>query len=169
MGVDYQQSSAASRASQPTRTVAPTTTARLGLYVSGSPSNAPTVVVVAPGTSGAPGPGPVRSTPVSVVSTGKSAATTYTEEAYNKNGVPTFADHTNASDPGPTISFQESVQVTCRVYDTSIDSSLPGGYWYKIASPPWSNSYFAVANTFLNGDPPGGPYTHNYDPNVPDC
>ncbi|MEW2255313.1 hypothetical protein [Streptomyces sp. NPDC047869] len=46
---------------------------------------------------------------------------------------------------------------------------MPGGYWYRIASPPWSDTYYAVANTFLNGDPPEGPYSHDVDEKVPDC
>ncbi len=61
------------------------------------------------------------------------------------------------------------MQVTCKVYDPSIVSATPDGYWYRIASSPWSNAYYAVANTFMNGDPPNGPYTHNTDFNVPDC
>jgi hypothetical protein len=91
------------------------------------------------------------------------------EEAYNRHGVPTFADYGNASAPGPSISFGQSVQVSCKIYDPSIPSARPGGYWYRIASSPWNNSYYAIANTFLNGDPPDGPYTHPYDPTVPDC
>ena len=83
--------------------------------------------------------------------------------------MPTFGDYQNASGPGDAIAFGEDVQVPCKVYDPSIPSANPGGYWYRIASPPWDNAYYAVANTFLNGDPPGGPYARNYDPAVPDC
>lgn len=92
-----------------------------------------------------------------------------TEVAYNKHGVPTFSDYQNASGAGPVIVFDEQVQVNCKIYAPTIPSASPGGYWYLIASAPWDGQYYAVANTFLNGDPPGGPYTHNYDPAVPDC
>jgi hypothetical protein len=108
-----------------------------------------------------PGRSPAPSTPAS--------PHPYTEEAYNKHGVPTFGDYKDASDPGDTIAFGLDVQVSCKIYDSSIPSVDPGGYWYRIASPPWDNAYYAAANTFLNGDPPGGPYTHNYDSSVPDC
>jgi hypothetical protein len=45
----------------------------------------------------------------------------------------------------------------------------PDGYWYRIASPPWNDRYYAPANTFMNGDPWNGPYTHNTDLKVPNC
>ena len=61
------------------------------------------------------------------------------------------------------------MQVSCKVYDPTIASVNPDGYWYRIASNPWDNNYYAPANTFLNGDPPNGPYTHNTDFAVPDC
>lgn len=91
------------------------------------------------------------------------------EEAYNRHGVPTFADYANASSPGQTIAFQQMVRVACKIYDPSIGSTRPGGYWYRIESPPWNGAYYAVANTFLNGDPPNGPYSHDVDPAVSDC
>jgi len=44
-----------------------------------------------------------------------------------------------------------------------------GGYWYRLADPPWNDHYYAAANTFLNGDPLEGPYYWNTDFRVPDC
>lgn len=61
------------------------------------------------------------------------------------------------------------MEVSCKVYDPYIATVNPDGYWYRIASSPWNNSYYAAANTFLNGDPPGGPYSRNTDWNVPNC
>jgi hypothetical protein len=55
------------------------------------------------------------------------------------------------------------------VFDPSIPSVKPDGYWYKIASAPWSNAFYAPANNFLNGDPFNGPYSRNTDWGVPDC
>jgi hypothetical protein len=69
---------------------------------------------------------------------------------------------------GPKIAAGAYVLVSCKLYDPSIASANPGGYWYRIASSPWKNLYYAVANTFLNGDPWGGPYTHPTDFSVPD-
>lgn len=96
-------------------------------------------------------------------------STLLSEEAYNKHGVPTFKDHHSVSGPGPQLSFQQVVSVSCKVSDPSIPSVSPDGYWYRIASAPWDNQYYAAANTFLNGDPPAGPYTHYVDTLVPDC
>lgn len=123
-----------------------------------------------PGGSGSGGvpTNPEPSLRTSPASSTSSAPPVYTEEAYNKNGVPTFKDHHNASGPGPDIPFQTTVVVVCKVYDPSIPSVVPSGYWYEITTAPWTGLY-AAANTFLNGDPAGGPYTHNYDPKVPDC
>ena len=70
---------------------------------------------------------------------------------------------------GPKIAPGAYVLVSCKLYDPSIVSANPGGYWYRIANSPWDNQYYAVANTFLNGDPWGGPYTHPTDLSVPNC
>ena len=74
----------------------------------------------------------------------------------------TFLNHHNASGMGQPIAAGESVQVSCKVYDPTILSVNPDGYWYRIASPPWNNVYYSPANTFLDGDAPNSPsYTHN--------
>jgi hypothetical protein len=84
-------------------------------------------------------------------------------------GVNTFTNPHNASGMGQKIPAAAWVEVSCKVYDPTIQSVNPDGYWYRIASSPWNNAYYAPANTFMNGDPWGGPYTHNTDFNVPDC
>lgn len=81
----------------------------------------------------------------------------------------TFANYHNASGQGPSIAAGKVVRVSCKVHDGTIPSADPDGYWYRIASSPWNNKYYAPANTFLNGDPPNGPYSHNTDFAVPDC
>jgi hypothetical protein len=75
----------------------------------------------------------------------------------------------NASGVGPQIAAGQRVQVSCKVYDPFIGSGVPDGYWYRIASAPWNNAYYSPANTFMNGDPYGGRYTHNTDFAVPNC
>ena len=90
-------------------------------------------------------------------------------EQEGHNGVNTFTNYHNASGLGPTVPAAAWVQITCKVYDPTIASANPDGYWYLIASSPWDNAYYAPANTFMNGDPWGGPYTHNTDYSVPDC
>jgi hypothetical protein len=94
---------------------------------------------------------------------------TYTEQA-GTAGSPTFLNPVNAGGPGPRIPAMSNVEVFCKVYAPQIASVNPDGYWYKIATAPWSGSYFAPANNFWNGDVPGEkPYIHNTDFAVPDC
>jgi hypothetical protein len=91
------------------------------------------------------------------------------ERAWHRGGTPTFGNYHDGSVAGPTIAFMARVKVSCKVKDTTVPSANPDGYWYRIKSPPWSGGFYAVANNFLNADPPAGPYTHNTDFNVPDC
>lgn len=85
-------------------------------------------------------------------------------------GANTFTNPYNASGMGPKIPAMTWVDVSCKVYAPQIASANPDGYWYRIATPPWNNAYYAVANTFWNGDIPGHkPYTHNTDFAVPNC
>lgn len=93
---------------------------------------------------------------------------TYSEQE-GHYGANTFTDPYNASGMGSKISPGAWVQVVCKVYAPQIQSANPDGYWYLIASSPWNSAYYAVANTFMNGDPWNGPYTHNTDFNVPNC
>jgi hypothetical protein len=90
-------------------------------------------------------------------------------EQEGHHGVNTFTNYHNASGMGPFISAASWVHVSCKVYDPYIASVNPDGYWYRIADSPWNNQYYSPANTFMNGDPWGGPYTHNTDFNVPNC
>jgi hypothetical protein len=94
--------------------------------------------------------------------------TTYSE-LQGHNGTNTFLNPANASGIGARINPGQTVQVSCKAYDPQIASVNPDGYWYLIASAPWNGGYYAPANTFMNGDPWNGPYTHNTDLNVPDC
>ncbi|MCW2980479.1 MAG: domain containing protein [Solirubrobacterales bacterium] len=95
--------------------------------------------------------------------------TTWSEQETPNHPVNTFTNYHNASGMGPAIAAGQWVEVSCKVYDPTIASVNPDGYWYRIASSPWNNGYYSPANTFMNGDPYGGPYTHNTDFSVPDC
>jgi transcriptional regulator with XRE-family HTH domain len=101
---------------------------------------------------------------------GASAVTrTYTEQEFNPNGASSFL-HLDASGPGTPVAYGQLIQVSCKVYSTILKSTQPDGYWYRLASPPWDNRYYAVANTFGNGDTLNHPpYTHNVDWRVPNC
>jgi hypothetical protein len=97
------------------------------------------------------------------------AQQTWSEQETPNHPVNTFTDYHNASGLGPAIAAGQWVEVSCKVYDPTIASVNPDGYWYRIASSPWNNAYYSPANTFMNGDPYGGPYTHNTDFAVPNC
>lgn len=97
------------------------------------------------------------------------APTTWAEQETPNHPVNTFTNYHNASGMGSAIAAGQWVSVSCKVYDPTIQSVNPDGYWYRIASSPWNNAYYSPANTFMNGDPYGGPYTHNTDFAVPDC
>ena len=94
---------------------------------------------------------------------------TFSEQVNYAFPARTFTDHRNAGGEGPPIGAGQVVKVFCKVLDTTIPSANPDGYWYRIASEPWRGDYYSPANTFLNGDPPGGPYQHDTDMAVPDC
>ncbi len=70
------------------------------------------------------------------------------QEQSGTHGSPTFLDPTNASGPGERIPAMAYVQVSCRRYAPGIASANPDGWWYRIASSPWNNRYYAVANPF---------------------
>ena len=62
--------------------------------------------------------------------------------------------------------------MSCRVLGdrNGVATAFPDGWWYRIASSPWNNNYYVVANTMLNGDPDGGPFLPRYtDFSVPVC
>lgn len=98
-----------------------------------------------------------------------SANVTLWLEQEGHHGANTFANYHNASGEGPAVAAGDYVHVLCKVYDPTVASSNPDGYWYLIADSPWNDVYYAAANTFMNGDPWNGPYTHNTDFGVPDC
>lgn len=121
-----------------------------------SPNQVPTPARVPPAQAPTPTPTPVP------------APKTYAEQE-GQYGANTFTNPNNASGMGTKIATATWVQVSCKVYAPQIQSANPDGYWYRIASSPWNNAYYAVANTFKNGDSWTCPCTHNTDFNVPNC
>jgi hypothetical protein len=124
------------------------------------------------GPTGKPGQPPSatpKPTPAPTIPPTPTEPRTWSEQETPNHPVNTFLNYHNASGMGPAIGSGQWVQVSCKVHDGTIPSVNPDGYWYRIASSPWNNAYFAPANTFMNGDPYGGPYTHNTDFAVADC
>jgi hypothetical protein len=92
---------------------------------------------------------------------------TYREET-GQYGAPTFTNPFKLSVTGKRIQPYTAVRVSCKLYAPTIASASPDGYWYLVASKPWDNRYYAVANTFINGGKVGGP-TNATDFKVPNC
>lgn len=81
----------------------------------------------------------------------------------------TYSNPLQAPD-GPQLAPYQMVDVSCKVYAVPFPSALPDGYWYRIESTPWNGRYYALANTFLNGDRIGSAAAPtNTDSAVPDC
>ncbi|KPI20894.1 hypothetical protein OV450_7734 [Actinobacteria bacterium OV450] len=90
-------------------------------------------------------------------------------EQSGSHGSPTFRNPHGAKEPGERVPAHAWVDVECRVLAPEIDSANPDGWWYRIVTSPWSGSYYAVANTFMNGDAPGQNPPTNTDRSVPVC
>jgi len=126
--------------------------------------------VPTPTTSGTSG-GTLLYTPRTTPTSPPTSGETYAEQGDNKNGSATFTDPHHPYVTGVKIDYTQKVEVSCKVFAVppGWDSVTPDGYWYRIASAPWNNKYYAIANTFLNGDSLNGPTMHNTDFSVPDC
>lgn len=83
-------------------------------------------------------------------------------------GAKTFADPRSLTAGGGAIPPNTQIQVRCRYYAPSVPSVTPDGFWYLIETDHW-NGLWTPANSFMNGDVPGGPYIHNTDFDVPVC
>jgi PKD domain len=82
----------------------------------------------------------------------------------------TWTNYTNAGgSEGPSIASSTTVQIACRL--TGFTVADGNTWWYRIASSPWSNSYYASADAFYNNGATSGSLhgTPFVDPNVPLC
>ncbi|MGH9124325.1 MAG: serine/threonine protein kinase [Acidimicrobiales bacterium] len=82
----------------------------------------------------------------------------------------TWSNYTNAGGTeGPTISSNMTVQIACKL--TGFKVADGNTWWYRIASSPWNNSYYASADAFYNNGHTSGSLsgTPFFDPNVPGC
>jgi hypothetical protein len=95
---------------------------------------------------------------------------TFTEVASGDGSHPTFRNPLLFGGPGPAVQPGKTVEVACRFFQPNAPPSVKhDGWWYLIASQPWNRHYYTVANSYLNGDPPEGPYITNVDNGVPEC
>ncbi len=102
------------------------------------------------------------------VGSGSTSTTTWAETA---GGVAhTWTNYSDAGGTeGPSIAAYQTVQITCRT--TGFRVADGNTWWYKIASSPWSNSYWVSADAFYNNGRTSGSLagTPFYDPNVSVC
>jgi surface antigen len=82
----------------------------------------------------------------------------------------TWTNYGNAGGTeGQSIASNQTVQISCKVQGFQVADG--DTWWYRIASTPWSNTYYASADAFYNngetsGTLAGTPYVDN---NVPNC
>jgi hypothetical protein len=85
-------------------------------------------------------------------------------------GSGTFTNYTNAGGiVGSRIAPYTTVQITCKLTGFVVADGNP--WWYKVASSPWNNQFFAPADNFYNNGATSGSLsgTPFYDTAVPDC
>jgi hypothetical protein len=82
----------------------------------------------------------------------------------------TWTNYTTAGGTqGPTIPAYTTVQITCKVPGFKVADG--NTWWYRIASSPWNNSYYASADAFYNNGQTSGSLqgTPFVDPAVANC
>ena len=84
--------------------------------------------------------------------------------------VHTWTDYADAGGTqGPSIPSNDTVQIACKVTGFRVEDG--NTWWYRVASSPWSDGYYASADAFYNdgqtsGSLKGTPFV---DPAVPNC
>jgi hypothetical protein len=82
----------------------------------------------------------------------------------------TWTDYENAGGTeGSTIPAHDAVQISCKVSGFAVADG--NTWWYKVASSPWENNYYASADGFYNNGETSGSLkgTPFVDPAVPAC
>lgn len=82
----------------------------------------------------------------------------------------TWTNYTNAGGTaGPRIPRYTTVQISCKL--TGFRVADGNTWWYRIASAPWNNNFYASADAFYNNGATSGSLlgTPWVDPAVPDC
>jgi hypothetical protein len=82
----------------------------------------------------------------------------------------TWTNYTNAGGTeGPSIPSNDTVQIACKVTGFRVEDG--NTWWYRVASTPWSGTYYASADAFYNNGQTSGSLkgTPFVDPVVPNC
>ncbi len=119
------------------------------------------------------GTGVVSTTIGGTTSTTPTSPTQPSEATYAETTgsvVHTWTDYENAGGTeGPEIPSNETVQVACKIPGFAVADG--NTWWYRIASSPWDNAYYASADAFYNNGATSGSLvgTPFVDPNVASC
>lgn len=108
-------------------------------------------------------------TPPTPAPTAPSSTSTYAETS-GPGPVHTWTNYTNAGGvEGPSIPDNSTVQTACKLEGSRVEDG--NTWWYRIASSPWSNAYYASADAFYNNGATSGSLhgTPFVDPSVPNC
>ena len=95
---------------------------------------------------------------------------TWTETSGPPSGSGTFSNYTNAGGTiGTRIAPYQTVQVSCKVQGFKVADGDP--WWYRVASSPWNNQFYASSDNFYNNGQTSGSLNNGVvvDANVPDC
>lgn len=111
-------------------------------------------------------PAPVHNTDFAVTTCGGPGGSLETSRAA---GTETFADRHTGASAGAFVGGKQAIVVSCRAYTPQIPSTVPAGYAYRIASPPWNNRAYAPARAFLNEAIAGRRPPALVDSGVPPC
>jgi hypothetical protein len=117
-----------------------------------------------PSTSAAPSTTP----PAPTTSTTPAPPQTWSETTGGETH--TWTNYTNAGGyEGPVIPRGTTVEISCKVQGFKVADG--NTWWYRIASSPWNNSYYASADAFYNNGQTSGSLSGTpwVDPNVRDC
>ena len=133
-----------------------------------NPPPPPTVTPVPPHQNPTPTPVPPHAQPTPTPA--PQPPSTWAETAGPPTGSGTFTNYTNAGGTlGQRIAPYQTIQVSCRL--TGFKVADGNTWWYRVASTPWSNAYYAPADNFYNNGQTSGSLsgTPFVDPNVPNC
>lgn len=128
--------------------------------------------VTAPVEGGGPLSPPPSSTPWPTPTIGPSGGSTQAGGIAETSGgvIHTWTDYMNADGAqGSSIPSNATVEISCKVVGFEVADG--NTWWYRIASPPWENTYYASADGFYNDGATSGSLlgTPFVDPSVPSC
>lgn len=91
-------------------------------------------------------------------------------ETAGPGGSGTYTNYTNAGGTlGQRVAAYQTIQVTCRLTGFKVQDG--NTWWYKVASNPWDNQFYASADNYYNNGQTSGSLsgTPFYDSKVPVC